>query len=664
MSFQAPIHPEKQQKSSDRTEAVRLTVLTCSIIFSCWLFVLQLTATSTHKFLEDNELEPGKRTWALVLLALLEVATLTGTWLSAQKSLHTTRLWVHRSAPLVIVGALPMLFSREAWENQEIEFLCFAACTTLALERVLHLSISSFPNIAPSFALKNITRFAPLAIATLAIGYYILIVSGQTILTHHRLSTATSDLGEFNNLFFNAYSGNPFRAPAIEGDLENWSALKVHAEFILYALLPFYALNPGPETLLVIQTVVVALTGFAVFALASKRFGSWGGLVFCLTFLMWPAVQQPNFYDFHFNPVGMFFVMWTLVFLDRYLDRHAIASSTQLGNSASKRVGYALVACFVCALTSREDVAFGLAVLGVLLALSGRASIGIKMAACAGCYFVLMKFIIMPQFGKMWFSSIYNDLKAPGSGGFGAVILTVISNPLFTIKQMLTESRLLYLLHLSVPILCLWVRKPILWTLVLPALPFTLLVTNRPPMNQISFQYVYNWIPYVLAGSVIALHNLSGSRKNRQAAGLIALLVASISCSMQFGSLFGNETIRGGFGDKKLLALTSSERENLESLRTLVAMIPRSASVAATEVEGPHVSTREILYSLKFTSGKSPEYLLIGPRQSKPERIHIGEALERQSYGLEARKGPFTLLKRNSAHPIPRTLLRRFRSRN
>src|SRR5690606_39263397 len=135
-------------------------------------------------------------------------------------------------------------------------------------------------------------------------------VGTLTNISHLKMATMSSDLAEFDNLFFNALHGHPFRAPAIEGDLENWSALKVHAEFGLWMLLPFYAIAPGPEALLWIQTAVVAFTAVPIFLLGRSSVGPWGGVVFVAAYLAMPAVQRPNFYDFHFTPLGMFFVAW------------------------------------------------------------------------------------------------------------------------------------------------------------------------------------------------------------------------------------------------------------------------------------------------------------------------------------------------------------------
>jgi hypothetical protein len=80
--------------------------------------------------------------------------------------------------------------------------------------------------------------------ATLAIAYAYR-VGVLTNVSHLKMATMSSDLAEYDNLFFNALHGHPFRSPAIAGHLEDFSTLQGHAEFGLYLLLPFYAISPG-----------------------------------------------------------------------------------------------------------------------------------------------------------------------------------------------------------------------------------------------------------------------------------------------------------------------------------------------------------------------------------------------------------------------------------
>jgi uncharacterized membrane protein len=485
----------------------------------------------------------------------------------------------------------------------------------------------------------------------LAIGvaYYILQIGRFTLMSHEKMETASSDLAEFDNLFFNALHGHPFRSPAIEAELSNWSALKVHTEFLLYLLLPFYAIQPGPQSLLIIQTVIVGLTAIPIFCFAARRIGKVGGLAFALGFLLMPAVEEPNFYDFHFTAIGMLSVATTLALLDSYL----------FGKRTRLKLAFTLMA-FACSLLSREDVSFGLVILGGVVAFgANELRLGLALATTAALWFVGVKFVLMPHFGTMWFSGIYEDLKAPGSSGFGGVVLTLLTNPGFVVKRLLSVERLLFLAHLTVPLLFLWLRKPWLLLAALPGIPFTLLATNRAPLYDISFQYVYHWIPYVFAASVIGLEQL-GTEPSRRYAALVAMGAATVAVGFHCGALLGAPSVVGGDSTRRL-AISRHESDRTDQLESMARNIPQSASVAATEQEGPHVSTRLIFYSLKFGPGHHPDYVLLGPNLRDDEAASVLQLLDSDSYDVWMERSGFTLLRHGVESQPVDTLRRRLK---
>jgi len=539
--------------------------------------------------------------------------------------------------PALLLWAIPVALSRGLWKGAELPLLVFVGALALALERTLRVALpiwteawSGAERRLPSPRTLNLVARLVLVAG---VAFYVLKIGSLVLLGHDKLDTTTSDLAEFDNLFFNALHGHPFRAPAIEGELVDFSALKVHAEFLLYALLPFYALRPGPQALLVLQTVIVAATAIPVYLFARRRVGEPAAAVFSSAFLLLPAVQRPNFYDFHFTSIGMLAVAWLLAFLDAFV--HGARTKRQLIGT---------IVAFSCALLAREDVSVGLILVGVVTAVgTSELYLGAAAAALAAVWFVVIKFFVMPHFGTMWFAEIYHDLIAPGREGFDGVIATLLTNPGFVLRRMLSEDRLLYLLHLSVPLLFLWFRKPWLLLAALPGLPFTLLATNREPLRQISFQYVYHWIPYVLAASVIGLSSLRELAQRR--AALIALLSASAIMSYHCGALLGARSIVGGFSERQF-SRTQADDTRLADLQALTQLIPESASVAATEREGPHVSTRLVLYSLKFGAGTSPSHVLLGRDVSAQEARHVLQLLEAERYHVVTERGDFTLLER------------------
>src|SRR5690606_22515942 len=115
---------------------------------------------------------------------------------------------------------------------------------------------------------------------------------------------------------------------------------------------------------------------------------------------------------------------------------------------------------FVATLLMREDVPIGLAVIGTFLLLTGHRPVaGLIMAAVSTVWFLYLRFYLMDTITEWWFPKMYKDLWSPGEEGFGSVIKTLLSNPIFTLKHIVTETKIVYLAHLLVPILLLPARR-------------------------------------------------------------------------------------------------------------------------------------------------------------------------------------------------------------
>lgn len=637
-------------KKSDSAATLRELAILFGAGFSLTSAVQQCGWGGASPFFDQNALELPRRVVAVLVqigVGLL-FATLLPVLLSRRLRLPRATL-ARLVSPAVLAMLVPILFDRLAWQNRELALLATCLAWGLGFERLLRVAFDAFREWKPEVRLGRWGEFVqrPVVgrvVVGLLVASYIARVAPLCVVSHFKMTTMSSDLAEFDNLFFNALHGHPFRAPAIEGDLQDWSALKVHAEFGLYLLLPFYALAPGPEALLWIQTVLVGGTAIPLYLLAEKRFGALVAIVFAFAFLATPAVARPNFYDFHFTPLGMFLVAWHFHFMDRWLERPSNRGRALLA-----------IASFALGLLAREDAAIGLAVYAAFLVLAGyQVRFGLIALVSALTYFVVVKFGVMPRFGTMWFDAIYQDLKAPGSRGFVAVIWTALSNPGFLLRSLLSEPKALYLLHMIVPTLALWLRRPLCWLALLTGFVSTLLVTNRAPMFQSTFQYTYLWAPYVFGASIVALDEVrkrSASACTVVTAAAMATLAVGLVLGRQTGVWLGGESIWGGFREKTF-EISAREVERHRELRELVALIPADASVAATEAEGPHVSTRLTMYSLKFTLGDQPDYLLLGHVGMGSESKHVRMALDSGEYGLVAQRGPFFLVGRGASGDI------------
>ncbi len=86
----------------------------------------------------------------------------------------------------------------------------------------------------------------------------------------------------------------------VELNLATDSRLAMHVEPIYFLIAPIYWLRQQPETLLILQTVVLALGAWPVFWLARERLESdLAGVAFAAVYLLFPGLEAANLWEFH-----------------------------------------------------------------------------------------------------------------------------------------------------------------------------------------------------------------------------------------------------------------------------------------------------------------------------------------------------------------------------
>jgi uncharacterized membrane protein len=599
-----------------------------------------LDVVNRPPFLDSNTLPDAPR-WGLFLRLLLG-GTLGGAFallvLLIRRRAGVAGL--RRSAdvilPLSLAGLLPSLFSAKPWHDKPTTFLVGMAATVLIAEQLLRVSQRAVPEAFSDWLLEKLSfgprvaRFAPLAVVIAGWLFYAVYFSYYTILNHQRLNTSGFDLGINVNWCYNALHGRPWRSTVLFG-ANGGHFLSNHAIFAMFFWLPLYALKPGAEVLLMFQATMAGLGAVTLYLFASTQTTRWSAVVIAYAYLFFAPLHGPNFYDYHelLPPLPVFFLLFW-----------AIAKSKNW-----------LVLLLVPVLWSfREDVPVGLTVLGLFLLVTGlRPRMGLLMALCSGIWFVLLKFVIMPSFGQWWFAGIYKDLQAPGKSGYGSVVQTILINPAYFLTTLLREEKLIYFLHMLGPLALLPARRWILLFLAVPGFAFSLLTTGYAPTLSIAFQYTCHSIPYIFAASVLMVRLIGqqpeGALKRRAVLGAVALGVAAHS--YVFGAILQHDTFVGGF-TKVEFTMTPEEVARYQTIKKMDALIPREASVSATETEVPHVAARLNAFTLKDGPSQPVDYVLLNAAQmsSGNSRSGVNQMFSRTSYGLVMEDHGLYLFKR------------------
>jgi Predicted membrane protein (DUF2079) len=234
------------------------------------------------------------------------------------------------------------------------------------------------------------------------------------------------------------------------------------------------------------------------------------------------------------------------------------------------------------------------------------------MTAFAMVYFVVIKFAVMPRFGNWWFSDLYKDLYPSGESTYGGVVKTLLSNPVFVWKTLITTDKIVLFLLVVSPLAFLPLRRRFLWLSLLPAVPFTVLTTGYGPTVEISFQYILLYVPFLFLATALALATYRGTPQGRArlvgAMGGIAM--ATFLTTRVWGAMPPGDKFRGGFRDiPAFRPVSDAEKLKARDLAELAAKMPKDAAVAVSEMEHAHVSTRLACLALR-TGYDGADYIL------------------------------------------------------
>lgn len=167
--------------------------------------------------------------------------------------------------------------------------------------------------------------FGSFLVVGLLLMAYLAFFGTMSLRRHQNLNTNALDLGYTDQAVWNTFHGRPFRfstyvdaAFRLDIPIQQFRdpdmLLGYHVEPILAAIAPLYLLHDGPETLLWLQTIGIALGAIPLYLIArhqlqatgTEHTGSnvdplsrWLPVAFVLLYLLSPSLEAANLSDFH-----------------------------------------------------------------------------------------------------------------------------------------------------------------------------------------------------------------------------------------------------------------------------------------------------------------------------------------------------------------------------
>ena len=345
----------------------------------------------------------------------------------------------------------------------------------------------------------------PEAALAVMVAAYVGLFGWLTWLQQSNFATYDFDMGVFDQeVWLAAHHLNPFIT--IRG-LNMWAN---HVNPIVYLLVPFYWLGAGAHFLYLVQTVALASTAVPLWILARDRTGRpWLALGVALAWLLYPAVEWMTWWPFQ----------------PEYLAVPALAFAYLC---ADRRRWWWYGVCVAIVLMTKEDAAFPLMALGVILMWRHRRRAGLITLGAAVAWFAVCLELIMPA-------------ATPGAGPFfmyqysqlgssvGSIIGNAIRRPALVFGPVFSWDRVHYYLQLVAPTAFLGVLAPATLLIAVPTL-FVNMVNNQGYAFEIRYQYSAFLAVGLFLAAVEGLARWRSPRvRHVQSALVVALVAAAIA---------------------------------------------------------------------------------------------------------------------------------------
>jgi uncharacterized membrane protein len=396
-------------------------------------------------------------------------------------------------------------------------------------------------------------------------------------LRHYNFVSAYYDLGIMDQVVWNTAHGHIFLLTAPNG-LSTVSRFAIHADFLLALLAPFYWIYSSPNTLLLIQALVVGLGAIPLYYLGNDILkNKLLALLIALAYLLCGPLERAVIFDFHAVTLASAFFLFAFYYL-------------------YKQKYWWFVIFAILAISTKETMTFLVITLGFYIIFTQkRWKVGLAVVAASAVWFYLLLWHIMPGSRPDESAHFALDYYSKYGSSPGQIVKTILFKPYVWLPDIFNQTDLTYLLTFVAPTGFLALLTPFL-ILALPEFLINLL-SNDPLMHMIGYQYVSAIVPFTFIAFVFGLKRFrefghryfpKWSPRGMQMflVGYLAffILVSTYILSPLPGMLHADMS---GF---------QTGLENPSYIRNLAKQIPVSAKVSATNKLEPHFSQREFAY--------------------------------------------------------------------
>jgi uncharacterized membrane protein len=411
---------------------------------------------------------------------------------------------------------------------------------------------------------------------------YAFYFSVYTVQRHNAFLTSAYDLGNFDQAIWNTSQGRPFAMSNLPGVTIRFAH---HVEPILLLIAPLYWVWSDVRLLLILQSVVIGLSAIPLYDYAKGKIGGWAAVLIAAAYLMIPALQGVNLFDFHAVALAPLFLLLAW----RYLDEQ-------------KNSPFAIAA--ILASATKEEISLLIAMMGLYALIIQRRRFGWIPFVLGVGWFLFVLEVISPAFNQ---AGSHEFLGYYAQWGDSALEVAgyLLTHPLEVIAWFAADPRRTYLIQLLLPTLGLALIAPQILLIAAPSLAVNLLSTYPPMSDLVGYHYPAPIVPFVMVAAVAGLativQGVTPHPRTRQwlyVGGAAAMLAVTLVQQRADGAT----PIAEGWRYPQITA-------HHQIGTTLLATIPPSASVSAQSPANPHLSHREQIF--RYPDGQeSADFLL------------------------------------------------------
>ena len=441
--------------------------------------------------------------------------------------------------------------------------------------------------------------------------FFALVYALYGLFRHWHFGSSAFDLGIYDQAVWHL---SRFQAPA--SSVRGFSnILGDHFSPIIAGFVPLYWIAPAPETLIVAQAFLFALSILPVFLYLRARLSRGGALALCVAYGFFWGLQRAAAFDVHPIAFAPVVIATTLLALDQ------------------RQWGLFWVAALALMLVKEDLIAF-LTFLGLYLVVQGeRWRGGILIGASLLAFFVIVGTVI-PAFSHLdqyGYTGAFSDsLRRPW-----LIPVTLVTPPVKVVTALMWLA----------PFAFLSLGSPFAVLLI----PFALsrfLSASELHWGTI-FHYTAPLAPILVVSAGDGLARIAG-RINRPrmratliagAAGACVLLSSLLPGNLPFWSLLSPEHYRQ----------TTFHRTGY----AVLDLIPEGASVVAQAAVVPHLSQRDSIYMLD-PAAPDAEFVIAGadlspwPNASYADIQLLLDDRQRRGYRVIFEENGWTVLRRQS----------------